>query len=92
MTRFIRVCAKQICLTDQPGPRFERQTVTQAVSADVRHRCEPVNPEDTFDGDSGRLLDRAYESSVRVLASPMPASWNQIETWLLQIDGLDRTA
>ena len=27
-----------------------------------------------------------------LVASLMPASWNQIETWLLQIDGLDRTA
>ena len=31
---------------------------------------EDTGPEDTFDGDYGRLLDRAYEKSVKVLASP----------------------
>ena len=31
---------------------------------------EDIGPEDTFDGDYGRLLDRAYEKSVKVLASP----------------------
>jgi hypothetical protein len=31
---------------------------------------EGTGPEDTFDGDYGRLLERAYEKSVTVLASP----------------------
>ena len=37
-----------------------------------------IGPEDTFDGDYGRLLDRAYERSVKVLASPTgfePVFW-----------------
>ena len=40
--------------------------------------CEDIDPEDTFDGDYGRLLDRAYEKSVKVLASPTgfePVFW-----------------
>jgi hypothetical protein len=32
--------------------------------------CEDIGPEDTFDGDYGRLLDRAYEKLMKVLASP----------------------
>ena len=31
---------------------------------------ENIGPEDTFDGDYGRMLDRAYQKSVKVLASP----------------------
>ena len=31
---------------------------------------EDTNPEDSFDGDYGRLVDRAYEKCVKVLASP----------------------
>jgi hypothetical protein len=31
---------------------------------------EHIGPEDTFDGDYGRLLERAYRKSVEVLASP----------------------
>lgn len=36
----------------------------------VRTGTEHIGPEDTFDGDYGRLLARAYEKSVKVLASP----------------------
>ncbi len=32
--------------------------------------CEDIGPEDTFDGDYGRLRDRAYERSVKILALP----------------------
>jgi len=32
--------------------------------------CEDIGPEDTFDGDYGRLPERAYEGSVKVVASP----------------------
>ena len=53
---------------------------------------EDIDPENTFDGDYGRLLERAYEKSVKVLASLMPASWNQIAIWLQQVDGLRRAA
>jgi len=31
--------------------------------------CEGMGPEDTFDGDYGRLLERAYEKGVKVVAS-----------------------
>ena len=39
---------------------------------------EGIGPEDTFDGDYGRLLERAYRKSVKVLASPTgfePVFW-----------------
>ena len=32
--------------------------------------CEGIGPEDTFDGNYGRLLERAYEGASKVLASP----------------------
>jgi len=32
--------------------------------------AEGIGPEDTFDGDYGRLLDRAYEKRVKVGTSP----------------------
>lgn len=53
---------------------------------------EGIGPEDTFDGDYGRLLARAYEKSVKVLASPIYASWNQLRGWLHAVDGLRRAA
>jgi hypothetical protein len=31
-------------------------------------------------------------SAVKAVASLMPASWNQVVPWLLQIDGLRRAA
>jgi DNA invertase Pin-like site-specific DNA recombinase len=40
--------------------------------------AEAYDPEETFDGDYGRLLDRAYERCVKVLASPTgfePVFW-----------------
>ena len=40
--------------------------------------CEDIGPEETFEGDYGRLLDRAYEKGVKVLASPTgfePVFW-----------------
>ena len=40
--------------------------------------CEDIGPDETFDGDYGRLLDRAYEKGVKVLASPTgfePVFW-----------------
>ena len=48
--------------------------------------CEEIGPEDTFDGDYGRLLDQAYR--VKVLASPSVPSWNQIAEWLRQMQQL----
>lgn len=38
--------------------------------ANDRRGLENTSPDDTFDGDYGRLLERAYEKSVKVLASP----------------------
>ena len=61
-------------------------------SADTRRSCEPIDPEDTFDGDYGRLLDRAYQSSVKVLASPGDLSWNQIMGFLHQMAQLREIA
>ncbi|MGH9140611.1 MAG: hypothetical protein ACRD2I_05660 [Vicinamibacterales bacterium] len=40
------------------------------IKAKAKRRCEFTEREDTFDGDYGRLLEGAYESSVKVLASP----------------------
>ena len=43
----------------------------KSLVAGERTGCETICPdEDTLDGDYGRLLDRAYEKSVKVLASP----------------------
>lgn len=61
---------------DFRGPtRFDRLFTGIAVETPAwvpndRRGCENIDPEDTFDGDYGRLLDRAYEKSVKVLASP----------------------
>jgi hypothetical protein len=50
---------------------------------------EDITPDDTFDRDYGRMLERAHDRICRNgLASPMPASWNQIASWLQQIDRL----
>jgi hypothetical protein len=43
-----------------------------------------------FDGRLG--LGAVFSGVVTKLASPMPASWNQIAGWLQQIDGLRRAA
>lgn len=50
---------------------------------------EVFHPEDTFDGDYGRLLDRVC---VKGVASPTSASWNQLGGWLRAVDGLRRAA
>jgi hypothetical protein len=50
---------------------------------------EVIRPEDTPDAEYGLLLERAYGKG---LASPMPASWNQIARWLKQIDGVRQAA
>lgn len=51
---------------------FTGIAVERPKSLDLHDRTgkEDIGPEDTFDGDYGRLLDRAYEKSVKVLASP----------------------
>jgi hypothetical protein len=43
------------------------------VAAGDRRGLEGTSAEDTLDGDYGRLLDRAYERCVKVLASPAGA-------------------
>lgn len=53
--------------------------------------AEHIGPEDTFDGDYGPILAQAMKSP-KWLASLMPGSWNQIASWLQQIDGLRRAA
>ena len=52
-------------------------------------RVTPLERSYRFDGEqaSGEFLAGAYE-----MASPMPASWNQIIPWLRQIDGLRQVA
>ena len=61
---------------DFSGPtRFDRLFTGIAVERPKgmpsdRTGCEGIGPEDTFEGDYGRLLDRAYAKSVKVLASP----------------------
>lgn len=62
---------------DFTGPtRFDRLFAGIAVECPKffdshdRRGFEDTGPEDTFDGDYGRLLDRAYEDRVKVLASP----------------------
>jgi len=63
---------------DFEGPtRFDKLFTGIAVETPAwikasrsRRGFEDTTPEDTFDGDYGRLLERAYEKSVKVLASP----------------------
>ena len=45
---------------------------------------EHIGPEDTFDGDYGRLLERA-QNSGKGLASLSTPSWNQIMAWLREM-------
>lgn len=81
---------------DFRGPtRFDRLFTGVAVEPKAwmkdyssRRGFEDTTPEDTFDGDYGRLLDAAYKSSVEVLASLAPTSWNPIAHWLNRIDDL----
>ena len=43
--------------------------------------------------DFGEILRRGFERANRnKVASPMPASWNQIANWLKQIDTLRQAA
>lgn len=49
---------------------------------------EDTGLEDTFDGDYGRVLDRAYRKSVEVLADPRVSSWNPLMTWLRNIEAI----
>jgi len=53
------------------------------------YRLRGIGPKDTFDGDYGRLLDQI---SVKRVASPRPASLNQITLWLRRLDGLRSAA
>lgn len=63
---------------DFSGPtRFDKlftgiavETPAWIKTSTSRKGFEDTTPEDTFDGDYGRLLERAYEKSVKVLASP----------------------
>ena len=45
---------------------------------------EDIGPEDTFDGDYGRLLERAQNRGKRVASLSTP-SWNQILAWLREM-------
>jgi len=75
---------------DFAGPtRFDKLFTGIAVETPAwvkayssRRGFEDTTPEDTFDADYGRLLERAYEKSVKVLASPTIPSWNQIAEFL----------
>lgn len=53
---------------------------------------EHISAADTFDADCARLLARAQQRHGKWMASPMPASWNQITIWLQEIDELRRVA
>jgi DNA invertase Pin-like site-specific DNA recombinase len=46
--------------------------------------AEGIGPEDTFDGDYGRLLDRAYQKSVKVVTSPTGTGgdWTPMDAWM----------
>ena len=63
---------------DFSGPtRFDKlftgiavETPAWIKASTTRRGFEDTTPEDTNDGDYGRLLERAYENSVKVLASP----------------------
>jgi hypothetical protein len=92
---------------DFRGPtRFDRLFAGVAVerpkSLDPHDRTgtEDITADETFDGDYGRLLERAYEGrrlagarkGVKVLASLMPGSWNQVADWLGRVDDLRRAA
>jgi hypothetical protein len=54
--------------------------------------CRPVvrDGEDAYEITARFHLGRLFEGIIcpSGLASPMPASWNQIVSWLCQIDGL----
>ena len=67
-TRFDRLFTGVTC---PPAPPW--------VDLGSRLGLEDTTPEDTFDGDYGRLLDRAYEKSVKVLASPRGTDTLQIQ-------------
>lgn len=53
--------------------------------------AEHIGLEDMFDADYGRLLERAtapFVDSGKWGSSLPPASWNQIDKWLRQMDAL----
>jgi hypothetical protein len=83
---------------DFAGPtRFDKLLTGIAVASRSETRLRGgalddfVN-RDALEDDYGRLLDRAYECSMKVLASPVPASWNQVAEWLRLLDRLRRAA
>ena len=77
-TRFDRLFTGVVC----ERPSFVRV-------GDARG-TEDIGPEDTFDGDYGRLLEAAQER-VKGLASPSVPSWNTIHTWLRELALLEES-
>ena len=55
---------------------------TEGACADALSGCEDIGPEDTFDGDYGRLLERAYEKKRERVGVP-----NGIRTRVLALKG-----
>ena len=76
---------------DFSGPtRFDQlftgiavETPAWIKASTSRKGFEDTTPEDTNDGDYGRLLERAYEKSVKVLASPRGTA----DRWQLDLEG-----
>lgn len=54
--------------------------------------AEHIGPEDTFDGDYGRLLEGAQQDFGKGVASPSIPSWNQIADWLKTLQHLREAA
>jgi len=48
-----------------------------------------IGPEDTFDADYGRLLEKAYG---QVVATLVPVSWNRLVGWLQGVEALRQAA
>jgi hypothetical protein len=62
------------------GVAVERPPWIPATIEGIEH----IGPEDTFDGDYGRLLEAA-QNRGKGLASLSTPSWNQIMVWLREM-------
>ena len=62
------------------GVAVERPPWIPATIEGIEH----IGPEDTFDGDYGRLLEAA-QNRGKGLASLSTPSWNQIMAWLREM-------
>ena len=79
----LTLCQSQFCpnrsklLKSSSKPSIACERPASLTPGDIAG-CENIGDDETFDGDYGRVLERAYEKRAKVLASPTgfePVFW-----------------